>query len=138
MVALDNSSSMNTTDFPTDMGTRLISRLQAAKNTFLGFVEGRRDDLIGLVVFANYPEFACPPILDHGVSCGKPLPLCDRRVLATMARTSATRLRGGSMHFWRLRPNGKSSCCLTDGNNEPAVPKPLDPNKRPNWHAIWE
>ena len=29
------------------------------------FVEGRPDDLIGLVVFANYPELVCPPILDH-------------------------------------------------------------------------
>ena len=35
VVVLDNSSSMNTVDFPTDMGTRLISRLQAAKNTFI-------------------------------------------------------------------------------------------------------
>ena len=65
VVALDQSSSMNTVDFPTDRGTKKISRLDAAKSTFTQFVEGRSDDLIGLVVFANYPELACPPILDH-------------------------------------------------------------------------
>ena len=65
VVALDQSSSMNAVDFPTDRGTRMISRLDAAKTTFIRFVEGRSDDLIGLVVFANYPELACPPILDH-------------------------------------------------------------------------
>ena len=56
---------MNTLDFPTEHGTKKISRLDAAKSTFTQFVEGRSDDLIGLVVFANYPELACPPILDH-------------------------------------------------------------------------
>jgi Ca-activated chloride channel family protein len=28
-------------------------------------VRGRPDDLIGLVAFANYPDLACPPTLDH-------------------------------------------------------------------------
>src|ERR1700678_1588932 len=59
VVVLDNSSSMNAVDFPTDMGTKVISRLQAAKNTFISFVEGRSDDLIQLVVFAKNPELAC-------------------------------------------------------------------------------
>ncbi len=29
------------------------------------FVEGRADDLIGLIVFANYPDRVSPPTLDH-------------------------------------------------------------------------
>ena len=65
VVALDQSSSMKAADFPADRGTRRISRLEAAKTTFTRFVEGRPDDLIGLVVFANYPDLACPPTLDH-------------------------------------------------------------------------
>src|SRR5208337_298870 len=65
VVALDQSSSMNTADFPVDQATRRISRLEAAKATFTSFVEGRPDDLIGLVVFANYPDLSCPPTLDH-------------------------------------------------------------------------
>ncbi len=65
VVALDQSSSMSTADFPVDQATRRISRLEAAKATFTSFVEGRPDDLIGLVVFANYPDLSCPPTLDH-------------------------------------------------------------------------
>src|SRR5207253_10279202 len=65
VVALDQSSSMNATDFPADHGTRMISRLEAAKTTFTGFVEGRPDDLIGLAAFANYPDLVWPPALDH-------------------------------------------------------------------------
>src|SRR5262245_31918785 len=55
LVALDKSSSMNTVDFRTDLQTEPISRLKAAKQTFIRFVEGRPDDLIGLIAFANYP-----------------------------------------------------------------------------------
>src|SRR6516162_110649 len=55
VVALDQSSSMKTVDFPADGGTGMISRLEAAKRTFIHFVQGRPDDLIGLVAFANYP-----------------------------------------------------------------------------------
>ena len=65
VVALDQSSSMRTVDFPVDRETRRISRLEAAKTTFTRFVEGRPDDLIGLVVFANYPDLSCPPTTDH-------------------------------------------------------------------------
>ena len=65
VVALDQSSSMKTVDFPADRGTRMISRLDAAKETFERFVEGRPDDLIGLVAFAKLPDLVCPPTLDH-------------------------------------------------------------------------
>ena len=65
VVALDQSSSMNTVDFTVDQATRNISRLDAAKTTFISFVEGRPDDLIGLVVFADYPDLSCPPTSDH-------------------------------------------------------------------------
>src|SRR5208337_1851924 len=41
VVALDQSSSMNTADFPVDQATRRISRLEAAKATFTSLVEGR-------------------------------------------------------------------------------------------------
>ena len=66
VIALDQSSSMKTLDFPIDRrGTHRISRLEAAKKTFREFIDGRPDDLIGMVAFANYPDLACPPILDH-------------------------------------------------------------------------
>jgi Ca-activated chloride channel family protein len=128
VVALDNSSSMNAVDFPTDRGTRLISRLEAAKTTFIHFIEGRSDDLIGLVVFANYPELACPPILDHAF------------LLETIAAVRSARpgddgtnigdaIAVGLDALLVASPKNKVLVLLTDGNNEPAVPQPLDPEQ---------
>jgi Ca-activated chloride channel homolog len=128
VVALDNSSSMNTADFPTDLGTRLISRIDAAKNTFLAFVQNRYDDLIGLVVFANYPELACPPILDHGF-----LQETIGSVRSAQVGEDGTNI--GDAIAWGLDallaapPKRKVLVLLTDGNNEPAVPRPLDPEQ---------
>ena len=42
VVAIDRSSSMKTTDFPADRGTRTVSRLEAARETLSRFVAGRR------------------------------------------------------------------------------------------------
>ena len=128
VVALDNSSSMNAVDFPTDRGTRLISRLEAAKTTFIRFVEGRSDDLIGLVVFANYPELACPPILDHAF-------LLETIASVRSARPGDDGTNIGDAIAWGLdallvaSPKKKVLVLLTDGNNEPAGPHPLDPEK---------
>jgi Ca-activated chloride channel family protein len=63
VAAIDQSSSMNAVDFAS--GGSRISRLEAAKRTMIQFIAGRPDDLLGLVVFANYPDLASPPTLDH-------------------------------------------------------------------------
>lgn len=51
---------------------RRISRLEVVKDVVREFVEGnktglagRRDDLIGLIVFARYPDTECPLTRDH-------------------------------------------------------------------------
>jgi Ca-activated chloride channel homolog len=128
VVALDNSSSMNAVDFPTDRGTRLISRLDAAKSTFGDFVAGRSDDLIGLVVFANYSDLACSPTLDHG----------HLRVTIETLRSARPGDDGtnigdamavGMEAVLAVSPTKKVLVLLTDGNNEPAVPQPLDPEQ---------
>jgi Ca-activated chloride channel homolog len=128
VVALDQSSSMKTVDFPVEHGTRLISRLEAARTTFRHFVEGRSDDLIGLIVFANYPDLACPPTL-------------DRAFLVAMVDSVRTARPGddgtniGDAIAWGIDallavpPPKKVLVLLTDGNNEPAVPRPLDPEQ---------
>jgi Ca-activated chloride channel homolog len=128
VVALDQSSSMNAADFPTDRGTRQISRLDAAKTTFIRFVKGREDDLIGLVVFANYPERACPPTLDHGF-------LVETVAAVRRARPEDDGTNIGDAIAWALNdvliaaPAKKVLVLLTDGNNEPGVPQPLDPEQ---------
>jgi Ca-activated chloride channel family protein len=126
VVALDQSSSMNTLDFPAERGTKQISRLDAAKSTLTHFVEGRSDDLIGLVVFANYPELACPPILDHAF-------LIQSVASVRVARFEDDGTNMGDAIAVGLDavlvapPKKKVLVLLTDGHNEPAGPHPLDP-----------
>jgi Ca-activated chloride channel family protein len=128
VVALDQSSSMNTVDFPADRDTRKISRLAAAKSTFIKFVEGRPDDLIGLVVFANYPDPACPPtpahrfLIETAEAIQVARPGDDGTNIGDAIAMSLDALR-------RTTPSKKVLVLLTDGNNEPAVPHPLDPEQ---------
>lgn len=128
VVALDQSSSMNTVDFPIEHGTRLISRLDAARRTFRRFVEGRADDLIGLVVFANYPELACPPTVNREF-------LIESVQAVRVARPGDDGTNIGDAIAWGIDallavpPPKKVLVLLTDGNNDPAVPRPLDPEQ---------
>lgn len=68
-MAVDISSSMLTPDFVLD-GQR-ATRVDAVKRVFKEFVvgagglEGRENDLIGMVTFARYAESVCPLTLDH-------------------------------------------------------------------------
>jgi Ca-activated chloride channel family protein len=58
VVALDVSTSMMAEDFPGN-------RLEEARRTVKRFIEGRRGDRIGLVVFAGVAVTRCPVTLDH-------------------------------------------------------------------------
>ncbi len=126
MVALDHSSSMTAVDFPTSPGLPHIARLDAAKETFAKFVESRPDDLIGLVAFANYPDLVSPTTLDHAF-------LVDAARAIRPARPGDDGTNIGdavALALGALRaapPSKKALVLLTDGNNEPAVPDPLDP-----------
>jgi Ca-activated chloride channel family protein len=128
VVALDQSSSMNALDFPADRRTRVMSRLEAAKTTLIHFVQGRPDDLIGLVAFANYPDLACVPTVDHTL-------LIDlvRAIRSARSGDDGTNI-GDAMAVGvdalvSAPPRKKVLVLLTDGNNEPAVPEPLDPDQ---------
>jgi Ca-activated chloride channel family protein len=78
-MVVDVSGSMAEPDF--DWDGKPISRLEAVKRAFHLLVEGgeapdavalegRPDDLIGLVTFATWPETACPVALSHYVVAG--------------------------------------------------------------------
>lgn len=128
VVAMDQSSSMNTVDFPADRDTRRISRLEAARETFARFVEGRPDDLVGLTTFANYPDLACPPTLDHRF-------LIETAAAVRPARPGDDGTNIGDAIAWSLEalrlasPAKKVLILLTDGNDAPAVPNPLAPER---------
>ena len=126
VVALDQSSSMKTLDFPTNRGITTISRLDAAKSTFKEFVEKRSDDLIGLVVFANYPEQACPPILDHGFLIETVMSVRPAR-FEDDGTNMGDAIAVGLDALLVAPPKKKVLVLLTDGHNEPAVPQPLEP-----------
>jgi Ca-activated chloride channel homolog len=128
VVALDQSSSMNAVDFPADRGTRMISRLEAAKSTFTHFVEGRSDDLIGLVVFARYPELMCPAILDHIFLIGSVADVRRARPLDDGTNIGDA-IAVGLDAVLVAPPKKKVLVLLTDGHNEPADPHALDPEE---------
>ncbi|MEJ5060592.1 MULTISPECIES: vWA domain-containing protein [unclassified Pseudomonas] len=64
MLAIDLSQSMETTDF-TDVNGQKINRLAAVKEVVHGFIDKRKEDRLGLIVFGTgaYPQ--APLTLDH-------------------------------------------------------------------------
>jgi Ca-activated chloride channel family protein len=128
VVALDRSPSMTTVDFAADRGSRLLSRLDAAKTTFSQFVEGRPDDLIGLVAFANYPDLTCPPTPDHALL--KDLVTTLGPAGPVENGTNIGDAMAVGLDALLIAPTKKKVLVLlTDGNNEPGVPEPLDPEQ---------
>ncbi len=128
VVALDQSSSMNVADFPTNRGTRLIPRLEAAKTTLVRFVAGRRDDLIGLLAFADYPELACPPTLGHAFLVETVSAVRSARPMDDGTNIGDA-IALGLQALLVAPPKKKVLVLLTDGNNEPGVPQFLDPEE---------
>lgn len=126
VVALDQSSSMNTSDFPNGSDAPALTRLDAARRTLARFIAGRGDDLVGLVVFANYPDLACPPTLDHAF-------LLESVRAVRPARPGDDGTNLGDALIWSLDALKDASTIkkvvilLTDGRNSPAVPHPTDP-----------
>jgi len=64
MLAIDLSQSMETTDF-TDAKGQKINRLAAVKDVVHGFIDKRKDDRLGLIVFGNGAFPQAPLTLDH-------------------------------------------------------------------------
>jgi Ca-activated chloride channel family protein len=119
VVALDQSSSMKTADFPADARTRTIPRLEAARATFARFVEGRPDDLIGLVAFANYPDLMCPPTVNHAFLREAVAALRPARA-GDDGTNIGDAIAVGLGALVESSPRRKVLVLLTDGNNQPA------------------
>lgn len=109
ILALDNSTSMAAEDF------RPKNRLGVAKESLAAFVEGRRTDRIGLVVFAGRGATRCPLTLDYDV-------LLELLSAVRMAeRDEGTAIGMGlALALNRLRDSDAQSkvvVLLTDGRN---------------------
>ena len=121
VAAIDRSSSMTRRD-----SASRSSRLEAARQALLSFAEARPNDLLGLVVFANYPDLICPPTLNRpffqdAIESVKPAsPLEDGTNLGDAIAWALDAARQAS-------PKHKVIVLITDGVNSPAVPNPLDP-----------
>ena len=64
MLAIDLSQSMETTDF-TDANGQKINRLAAVKEVLHGFIDKRKEDRLGLIVFGSGAYAQAPLTLDH-------------------------------------------------------------------------
>jgi Ca-activated chloride channel family protein len=117
VVALDVSGSMAALDFqPTD-------RLGVAKEVIGGFVDGRANDRLGLVVFAGAAVTLCPLTLDHDVVQH----LLDQVELETLPDGTAIGLGLGTA-VNRLRhseADSKVIVLVTDGSNNTGQLDPM-------------
>lgn len=136
-MVVDVSGSMAEPDF--DWDGKPISRLEAVKRVFHLFVEGgegpdgqplegRPDDLIGLVTFATWPETACPLTLSHAVL----LRLLDKaqpRTVPTENRTNIGTALGWALHGLKGAPTARQVIILLSDGEHNVPPPALTPRQ---------
>jgi Ca-activated chloride channel family protein len=121
VIALDLSSSMEAGDF------KPLNRLNVAKQTLVDFIDRRRNDRIGLVVFAGAAYTQAPLTLDYAVlkEIVKQLRtrvLVDGTAIGDALATSLNRLRGSTA-------KSKVVVLITDGDNNAGRISPVDAAK---------
>lgn len=116
MISMDISLSMMATDF-------LPNRLEAAKEVAKEFIDGRKSDRIGFVVFEGEAYTACPPTRNYdflkktidGIQSGKIQP---GTAIGTGLGTAVARLRTDSL-------KSKVIILLTDGESNQGEITPM-------------
>ncbi|WP_130926889.1 VWA domain-containing protein [Pseudomonas sp. Sample_14] len=114
MLAIDLSQSMETEDFTNAQGEK-INRLAAVKEVVQGFIDKRKDDRIGLIVFGNgaYPQ--APLTLDHA---SLSLLLADTGIGMAGPNTAIGDAIGLSLKLLdKAHEQEKVLILLTDGND---------------------
>jgi Ca-activated chloride channel family protein len=116
IIALDVSVSMLAMDFEPN-------RLEASKRVAKQFVDGRRGDRIGLVVYAGEAYTACPATMDHNIlkeqiDAVTPEGLDGGTAIGTGLGTAVTRLRNDSLP-------SRVIILLTDGTNTAGDTDPI-------------
>jgi len=118
ILTLDASGSMAAEDFAPR------NRLYVAKKVVGQFIEGRKSDRIGLVVFAGKALSRCPLTLDYNVLLGvldavELGAMQDGTAIGSAIATSVNRLRGS-------KAKSKVIILVTDGVNNRGEIQPLD------------
>ncbi len=114
MLLVDLSGSMETEDFQDPQGRR-ASRLDAVKMVLSDFVERRKSDRLGLIVFGNEPYLQVPFTRDH-------------EVVLTLLGQTETKMTGPQTaigdaiglalkHFESSKSQHRVVVLLTDGND---------------------
>ncbi len=116
MIALDISGSMSYSDFKPD-------RITVAKQVVAEFVQARRDDLLGLVVFAADAYTQVPLTLEHDVLLGLLQQVriglvADGTAIGSALATAVGRLKDAEAE-------SRVVVLLTDGNNNAGEVDPL-------------
>ncbi|MFI8221532.1 vWA domain-containing protein [Pseudomonas sp. NPDC085632] len=114
MLAIDLSQSMETEDFTNASGEK-INRLAAVKEVVQGFIDKRKDDRLGLIVFGNgaYPQ--APLTLDHA---SLSLLLADTGIGMAGPNTAIGDAIGLSLKLLdKAHEQEKVLILLTDGND---------------------
>ncbi|MCS6818596.1 MAG: VWA domain-containing protein, partial [Chitinophagales bacterium] len=116
VIALDISTSMLAQDFKPN-------RLEAAKNEAINFVDARKSDRIGLVVFAGESFTQCPVTIDHSIvknqlKAIKNGVLEDGTAIGMGLATAVQRLR-------ESKAKSKVVILMTDGVNNRGLIDPL-------------
>lgn len=117
ILAMDISGSMMQTDF-------LPNRLEAAKSVAKDFIDGRKNDRIGLVAYEGEAYTACPATRNHSFlkKCIDKLQsgyLINGTAIGTGLGTAVTRLRSDSLE-------SKVIILLTDGASNRGELSPLE------------
>lgn len=116
IMALDVSTSMLAEDFKPN-------RLEAAKSVAMEFIEGRKNDRVGLVIFAGESFTQCPLTTDHVVLNNlfqevKTGVLEDGTAIGDGLATAVNRLKDS-------KAISKTIILLTDGENNSGVIDPM-------------
>lgn len=136
MVVVDLSGSMAEPDFTSRTGEK-ISRLNAAKEVLADFVQSRKGDRLGLILFGDAAFVQAPFTADQRVwlellnqtdvaMAGQSTHLGDAIGLAIKVFVQSTMSRGELM---QAKEREKVAIVLTDGNDTGSFVEPIDAAK---------
>lgn len=118
MLAIDVSGSMKAVDF------KPVNRLEAAKKVAINFIEHRRNDRIGLIIFSENAFTQCPLTLDYNIL----MSIMDNVSIDEDASGTAIGM-GLATAVARLKDSEAKSkviILITDGRNNAGEIEPLD------------